>query len=53
MIIIVIINQKLSTKSLLLLLTRIYQPEQTRNYQQEITNQKYLQEYQQINLYYQ
>ena len=49
MIIIVIINHKLSTKPLVLLLTGIYQ---TRNYQQEIINQ-YLQEYQQIKLYYQ
>ena len=37
-------------KSLLLLLTRINQPEQTRNYQQEIINQKNLQEYQQLQL---
>ena len=48
------ITYKQKSLLLLLLLARINQPEQTRNYQQEIINQ-YLQEdqHQQLKLYYQ
>ena len=43
-------QQKSLSSLLLSLLTRINQPEQTRNYQQEFINQRYLQEYQKLQL---